>query len=310
MLSFIDLFSGIGGFRLGFQSKKAKCVFSCEIDKWARQTYQLNFKQEPFEDIRLIKKIPEHDILLAGFPCQSFSVAGNKKGIFEPRGSLFYEIVKILRAKKPKAFLLENVKGLLFNFNRQSLNIIFKSLREAGYFLHLKILSSEKYANIPQMRERLFIVGFKKQHHFEFPPQIPLTKKLSDFIDNDKKEEHYYLNRFPHFDLLKKGVTKTNTIYQWRRTHLVETKAGLCHTLTANMGKGGYNTPIIKDKYGIRKLTPRECIRLQGFPESFRFPKIKDYHLYTQIGNSVCVSIVKRIAQEIKFHLSKGKKEI
>ena len=307
MLKFIDLFAGIGGIRLPFDNLGFKCVMSSEIDPYACETYKLNFKETPKGDIKKIINIPNHDILLAGFPCQPFSYAGYKKGLEDNRGTLIFEILKILKNKKPRCFLLENVKGLsTLNEGKILLNII-KSLKDIGYNVYYKVLNTMLYGNIPQTRERLYIVGFKKTTDFNFPKPIRLQKEIKDILLNTKQEKIFYYDRFSIHKQLKNKIKKENTIYQWRRNYVRENKSNVCPTLTANMGTGGHNVPLIKDNYGIRKLTPRECARFQGFNDNFKLPNISNCHLYKQIGNSVSVPVVFQIAKEIKRCLSNGR---
>ena len=301
-MKFIDLFAGIGGLRLGFEKAGAKCVFSSEIDKYATMTYELNFKEKPAGDIRQIlsKNIPQHDILLAGFPCQPFSVAGEKQGLKDVRGNLFYEIIRILDDCQPKAFLLENVKGLTSLNKGRTFKIIQEELKSSGYKVYSKILNTMDYGNLPQTRERVYIVGFLKDHEFVFPKKIQLKKTVQDIILKEKQDDKYYYKRFEIFKTLQKHITKKDTVYQWRRSYVRENKNQVCPTLMAHMGTGGHNVPLIKDDYGIRKLTPRECAKFQGFPDSYKLPtQLSDCHLYKQLGNSVSIPVIKRIAQQI-----------
>ena len=302
---FIDLFAGIGGLRLAFEKQAGKCVFSSEIDKQAQITYKANFKEKPFGDIKSIpsKNIPDHDILLAGFPCQPFSYAGYKQGLKDERGTLFYQIIRILKEKTPDAFLLENVKGLTSLNEGHILKDMINSLEDIGYKVSYSIMNTRDYGNIPQTRERVYIVGFLKDVYFNFPKTIKLSKKIKDFLFKEKQSPVFYYHRYPMYNELKKNITKQNTIYQWRRKYIRENKTESCPTLTANMGTGGHNVPLIKDNYGIRKLTPRECARFQGFPDSYILPNIANCHLYKQIGNSVSVPVVGRIAKEIIKYL-------
>lgn len=271
MLKFIDLFAGIGGIRRAFESvlkENGECVFSSEWDKNSQLTYIANFRERPRGDIRpyLAKDIDEHDILLAGFPCQAFSVAGYRKGFEDTRGTLFYDVARILDYHKPKAILLENVKGLVNHDGGETFKTIKGILDEKlNYEVYAQVLDSRNYANVPQTRERIFIVGFnrgkvKNHKDFKFPDKKPLTKTIHDFLDSDKKEDKYYYHpSHRYFDELNRMVTKRDTIYQWRRHYVRENKSNACPTLTANMGTGGHNVPIIRDDFGIRKLTPREC---------------------------------------------------
>ena len=299
---FIDLFAGIGGLRLAFEKIGGKCVFSSEIDKQARITYKTNFKESPMGDINKIlsKEIPNHDILLAGFPCQPYSYAGDRKGLKDKRSELFFEIRRILKAKKPKSFLLENVKGLTSLNGGKVMDKILNDLRSIGYNVFYKVLNTKEYGNTPQIRERVYIVGFLNDVNFNFPKPLKLKKQIKDLLLKKRQSDNFYYDQFSIHSKLKKEITKTNTIYQWRRKYVRENKSESCPTLTANMGTGGHNVPLIKDKYGIRKLTPRECARFQGFPDSFILPNIANSHLYKQLGNSVSVPVIKRIAKEMK----------
>ena len=300
-MKFIDLFAGIGGLRLGFEQAGAKCVFSSEIDRYAKITYELNFKEKPFGDITKIqsREIPKHDILLAGFPCQPFSVAGEKKGLKDYRGNLFYQIMRILDGCQPKAFLLENVKGLTSLNKGKVFGLICRELEKSGYKVYSKVLNTMEYGNLPQTRERVYIVGFLNDSDFSFPEPIVLRKTIEDIILTGKQDKKYYYDRFNMFKTLQKNITQRDTVYQWRRSYVRENKNRVCPTLMAHMGTGGHNVPLIKDDYGIRKLSPRECARFQGFPDSFKLPDIADSHLYKQFGNSVSVPLIKRIAEGI-----------
>ena len=307
---FIDLFAGIGGLRLAFERVGGECVLSSEIDEKASITYETNFKSTPLGDIKKIKtsQIPDHDLLLAGFPCQPFSYAGEKKGLEDDRGTLFFQILRVLKAKKPSSFLLENVKGLTSLNEGQILKDMIRSLEDLGYHVSYKVMNTKEYGNTPQTRERIYIVGFLTETSFQFPKPIKLRKKIEDILEKKKQAPSFYYDRFLIHKELKKEIKKPNTIYQWRRKYVRENKSETCPTLTANMGTGGHNVPLIKDRYGIRKLTPRECARFQGFPDSFKLPDIAPSHLYKQIGNSVSVPVVERIAKEMKKCLEIGRK--
>ncbi len=301
--TFIDLFSGIGGLRLCFEKVGGKCVMSSEIDKKAKTTYQRNFNEIPRGDILKIKSknIPNHDFLLAGFPCQPFSFAGYRKGLKDTRGGLFFEIIRILKDKQPKGFLLENVKGILSLEKGKTFKHMISSLQNIGYKIHYEVLNSKDYGNIPQTRERIYIVGFLYETNFRFPKKTPLKKSIKDILFKNKQDLSFYYDKYDIYKILKKEIQKRNTIYQWRRKYVRENKSNVCPTLTANMGTGGHNIPLIKDRFGIRKLTPRECAKFQGFPEKFILPKeLSNCHLYKQIGNSVSIPVVKKIAKEMK----------
>ena len=305
---FIDLFAGIGGMRIGFESAGGVCVLTSEIDDKAMKTYMLNFdpahKHAYFGDIKKIpdNAIPKHDVLIAGFPCQPYSIAGLRKGLKDERGEIFIEIIRILKTSKPKAFLLENVKGILAHDSGATFNYLIEILEKAGYKTKWDILNSMTHANVPQNRERVFIVGFrdeKKISNFNFPKQIPLTKSISDCLESGKIDQKYYYDeRFDCYTAISKDVRSKDTIYQWRRQYVRENKNNVCPTLPANMGSGGHNVPLIKTDLGIRKLTPRECGNFQGFPKSFKFPPLADSSLYHQFGNSVTVPLISKIAKE------------
>lgn len=308
-LKFIDLFAGIGGIRLGIQPLGGECVFSSEFDKDACQTYNHNFKEIPSGDITKIseKDIPDHNFLLAGFPCQAFSIAGYRKGFNDEkgRGNLFFDIARILNEKRPNYILLENVKNLENHDNGKTFSVIIKTLNELGYYVKYKVLNTMEYANIPQNRERIYIVGFLDKNiydNFTFPQPIPLTQTIWDIIDREKKQaDKFYYNKSKYIEILEKEMINPNTIYQWRRVYVRENKNNVCPTLTANMGTGGHNVPLIRDSWGIRKLTPEECLKFQGFPDNYVFPdSISISAKYKQAGNSVSVPVVKRIAQNIK----------
>jgi len=302
-----DFFCGVGGIRLGFElaDKKYKCVFSNEIDKKAITTYETNFEGKvnmtPIENLNP-DDIPDFDIFLGGFPCQSFSVAGNRKGFDDNRGQLFFDIVRILKAKKPRAFLLENVKNLKTHDGGNTYKTIKKHLCRLGYSFKMKVMNTAKYANCPQNRERVFLVGFldrDKCERFTFPNPIRSTKNISDFLQSEVDGKYYYTDDSKIYPKLVDSVTvpvDNNQVYQYRRHFVRANCSGQCPTLTANMGCGGHNVPIILDDNGIRKLTPRECFNLQTFPRKFKLPEIADSHLYKQAGNSVSVKLIKRIA--------------
>lgn len=306
---YIDLFAGIGGLMLPFHLKGAKCLLTSEINKASIQTYKENFKHDNSHiyvgDISKVKiqDIPSHDILLAGFPCQSYSIAGLRKGLQDPRGELFLDILKILKHNQPKAFMLENVKNMVHHDSGKTFSFIISELENQGYNVYTKIMNTMKYGNIPQNRERVYIVGFHRSISsscFNFPSEIPLTNTIKDMLETKKVDDkYYYTNRYACYGLIEKEIIKEHTVYQWRRKYVRENKNAVCPTLTANMGTGGHNVPLIKDSWGIRKLTPRECARFQGFPDSYKLPNLSDSHLYQQFGNSVTVTVIERIADEI-----------
>jgi len=307
-LKTLDLFAGVGGIRLGFEKAGFKTIFANDFDKTCKDTYDANFSEPKLvvEDIWKvdINSIPEFDILLGGFPCQPFSIAGYRQGFKDEkdRGNLFFRITEIIEKRKPTAFLLENVKNLQGHDKGNTFKVIKETLEALGYHIKFKVLNSMKHGNTPQNRERIFIVGFKdksKAEAFNFPAEIPLTKSFKDLISKEAEDKFYY-NGKPLYEKIKNDVNSEETIYQWRRKYVRANKKGVCPTLTANMGRGGHNVPIIKNSKGIRKLTPKECFLLQGFPESFKLPEtLSTSSLYHQAGNSVTVPVIERVAQEM-----------
>jgi DNA (cytosine-5)-methyltransferase 1 len=305
----IDLFAGVGGIRIGFERAGFETVFANDFDPYCKVTYDLNFKTVPLTvaDIAKVKSstLPNFDLLLGGFPCQPFSIAGYRRGFTDTgRGDLFFEIIRILRDKQPQAVFLENVKNLRTHDGGRTFKIISEALDDLGYHVKAQVLNSMQYGNVPQNRERIYIVGFKslKQYEaFEFPAPLNLTKKVVDLLEDDEDvDAKYYYNEHTLFDTLKKDMKSKGTVYQWRRVYVRENKSGVSPTLTANMGTGGHNVPLIKTQKGIRKFTPRECARLQGFPESYKLPKdLTDTKLYKQFGNSVTVPVIERVARQI-----------
>ena len=255
-----------------------------------------------------INDLPEFDFLLAGFPCQAFSIAGYRQGFKDKngRGNLFFDIARIIEAREPSGFLLENVKNLKSHDSGRTFQIILETLENLGYHIKYKVLNSMEYGNVPQNRERIYIVGFSDKtyaENFEFPEPTKLKIKVKDLLQKNVEAKYYY-NKKPLYKRLKNDVKDVNKVYQWRRRYVRENKSGVCPTLTANMGTGGHNVPIIKDKKGIRKLTPRECASIQGFQRTFKLPKVADSILYKQIGNSVTVPVIEKIAKQMKLAIS------
>ncbi|MBR4301200.1 MAG: DNA cytosine methyltransferase [Bacteroidales bacterium] len=307
--TFIDLFAGIGGFRIAMQNLGGKCVFSSEWDKDAQKTYFANFGEVPFGDItkQHIKDcIPQKfDILCAGFPCQAFSIAGHRKGFEDTRGTLFFDVAQILKDRKPRAFFLENVKNLKSHDSGNTYQVIENTLKDLGYIVYSNVLNSMTHANIPQNRERIFIVGFDPKRvpnhtSFKFPEAIELSKTIHDCINLEETDKKlFYSEEHMYYPMLKEAMVNPNTIYQWRRKYVRENQSNVCPTLTANMGEGGHNVPLIITPSGYRKLTPKECLNFQGYPEEYNFPNIAQSKKYKQAGNSVTVPLIQRVAQKI-----------
>ncbi len=302
-------FAGVGGIELGFEQAGFEIVWSNEIDKKAAITFRHNHSNKLIvDDINNIKSddVPDVDIIVGGFPCQAFSVAGYRKGFEDERGEVFFRLAQIINKKKPRVIFIENVKNLLSHDKGNTYKVIKETLESYGYHLKTMVLNASEYGNIPQNRERIYIIGFFNEsdlYNFRsIEPEI-LTKKISDIIDfNTKVDDKYYYTEksCKFYNTLKDEVNNKNTLYQWRRVYVRENKSNLCPTLTANMGTGGHNVPIVLTKYGIRKLTPKECFMFQGYPDDFELPNnVAMSHLYKQAGNSVVVPVIYRLANEI-----------
>lgn len=305
VLKFIDLFAGIGGFRLAFESVGCECIFSSEWDKFSQKTYQDNFGDIPNGDIQKIdsKNIPNHDILTAGFPCQPFSIAGvtkhnalgNPHGFnHSTQGTLFFEIVRILRDKSPKAFLLENVKNLLNHDKGKTFSIIEKTLtEELGYYLYYKIIDASLL--LPQHRKRIFLVGFKEPIKFTFPQINPNNTKIEDILELTVDDKYTLTDNL--WQYLQNYAQKHKAKGNGFGFSLVDLK-GKTRTLSARYYKDGSEILIPQIGKNPRRLTPRECARLQGFSDDFQIT-VSDTRAYKQFGNSVAVPIVKEIAKEM-----------
>ncbi len=311
----VSLFSGVGGIDIAFENAGFKTIFANDIDCYACKTFDANFKiKSVCEDVKNISAndLPDFDCLIAGFPCQAFSVAGYRKGFEDTRGTLFFEIARILRERKPQVVFLENVKNLVAHDNGKTFDIILTTLKEIGYHVRYMVLNACEYGNLPQNRERIYIVGFLNEefaNKFYFPTPIPLTTKLKDVIDFDNKVEDKYYYTYEKYSKIVSAMQEFNnqdTLYQWRRQYVRQNKSNLSPTLTANMGTGGHNVPLVITKFGIRKLTPKECFNLQGFPKDYVLPNISTAQLYKQAGNSVCVTVIERIAKNIFTIINEG----
>lgn len=340
--TFIDLFAGIGGIRLAFQKNKGMCLFTSEWDKFAQKTYRINFGETPHGDITQVQlaDIPKHDILLAGFPCQPFSQAGLKKGFEDTRGTLFFDIQKILVHKRPKAFLLENVKQFKGHNNGKTLKTIHQVLtgnkkiskkeindldlsdetKEAlttslNYHVCYKVLRAADYG-VPQNRERIYLVGFDKDQfpkdfdfdkNFTFPLPCKSPTKVGDILDSNKKiDEKYTLSEKLWSGHLrrKKGHEEKGNGFGFS---LFDKNSKYTNTISARYYKDG--SEVLIDQSDVnkrpRRLTPRECARLQGFPEEFIIP-VSDMQAYKQFGNSVAVPVVEKIAEQMILTLKKA----
>ena len=303
-----SLFSGIGGIDLGFIQAGFQIVWANEFDKDAARTYKHNFGSEHIceKDIRnvQIEDIPDFDVLVAGFPCQPFSVLGKQRGFDDPRGQLFFEIARIVKEKRPQVVFLENVANFLEHDDGKTFLAVYNALVPYGYTLKYRVIDAIDYGNVPQHRTRIFIVAFLDNDHcerFTFPEEIRRTVKINDVLyKRQKHDECYYLSKKdPQFIIASRYVKDSTALYQYCEAKKGYTIHRVCPTLVASMGTRPELIPIVRDEYGIRKITPYECLALQGFPKEYRFPKIPMASAYKQCGNTVCVPVVFRIAQQI-----------
>ena len=315
-----SFFAGVGGIDLGFEeSGEFETVYANEIDPYPVKTFELNFPNVKVDnrDIHEVKseEIPDFDVMLAGFPCQAFSIAGLRKGFEDEkgRGELFFELTRILEAKKPRVAFFENVKNLVGHDNGNTFRVICEQLDILGYKYTYQVLNAMNYGNVAQNRERIYIVALrddKDYERFHWPLSVPLTNSVRDIIgfSENVDEKYYYTDGKYKGDIYKllveamKDDTPDNpAIYQWRRKYVRKNKSGVVPTLTANQGEGGHNVCLIHTDDGrIRKMTPRECFNTQGFPKDFKLPAdMAESRLYKQAGNSVCVSVIERIAENI-----------
>jgi DNA (cytosine-5)-methyltransferase 1 len=305
-IKMIDLFAGTGAFSYAFEKTgKVKCVFANDMVEWSKKIYDLNFTHKltlgNLNDIK-VADIPKHNILTGGFPCQPFSIAGKQEGFQDVRSNVFWKILEIIDFHQPSCVILENVKNLVSHDEGKTFETIKKNLTERGYNICFKILDTAKITGVPQHRERIYIVCIKSKSIFDnftldFPDKP--KKSIASMLELNIPDKYYYTEKSSTWDLVKEGVTKENTIYQFRRVYVRENKSNECPTLTANMGTGGHNVPLILDKKGIRKLTPRECFNFQGFPASYKMPQLSDANLYKLAGNAVSVPVVELIAKRL-----------
>lgn len=297
--SFIDLFAGIGGIRRPFQKLGGKCVFSSEIDKFAVETYKANWNETPSGDITKIdeKNIPEFDILLAGFPCQAFSIAGKRQGFSDTRGTMFFEIERILEYHKPKCFMLENVKGLLSHNNGETIKIMLDILEnKLKYKVYYKVLNAKDFG-VPQNRERIIIVGFKNHNiDFEFPEPTRTPTRLGDILENNVDDKYTISDALwaSHQRRKREHQEKGNGFGY----SLFNENSEYTSTLSARYYKDGSEILIEQKDKNPRKLTPREAARLQGFPDDFKIV-VSDTQSYKQFGNSVPTKMIEAVARNI-----------
>ncbi len=318
-----SFFAGLGGICKGFELAGYELSWSNEIDKFACKTYRLNFNHPLIEgDICDLspedKRLSKVDIITGGFPCQAFSIAGHRQGFEDERGrgKLFFQMMRFVDAYRPKALFFENVKHLKTHNGGDTYERIKKELEDRGYHVCSKVLNTCEHSRLPQNRERFYIVAFKSKKHAEkfeqngWPKEVKPKKRLAFWKIVDKAaDDIHYFKRYPHYyEPAMKAINadsdkkKKQAFYQWRRVYCRKNKNGVCPTLTANMGGGGHNVPLVFDRKGLRRLTPQECLRLQGLNDKkFVFPDdISMAAQYKQIGNAVSVPIVKSIAKSMR----------
>lgn len=302
-----SLFAGIGGIDIGFEQAGFEISWANELDRDACITYRNNFPNVHLieGDIRALNttNLSNVDILTAGFPCQPFSVMGYKRGFKDPRGNLFFEITRVIDEKRPQVVFLENVANLMYHDDGKTFQVIFNSLAELGYSVRYSIINATDM-NIPQNRSRLYIIAFqdfKMCDCFKFPEPIPLTNTIENIFNRTllHNEIYYYRENNRHFLELNRKIEDKTGIYRIDDSGVATQKYKICPTLKANMGTYHDRVPIIRDDYGIRKMTPRECLAFQGFPSSFLIKGIPLSSAYKQIGNSVTVPVIRELAKQI-----------
>lgn len=304
----VSLFSGIGGIDIGFINAGFNVIYANDKDYYACKTYKLNFPNTLLVEADIVnitaKTIPHSDILTAGFPCQSFSVMGRQRGFNDSRGNLFFEIIRIVACTKPSIVFLENVKNLIYHDDGKTFMKVYNSLAELGYGVKYRVLNAAEYGNIPQERSRTFIVAFldySVMNRFKFPSELQLTKGINDIINRNIRypDSFYYHENNKYYAILNSKIIDNVGIYRIDDSGVANKRYNISPTLKANMGTYPDRVPVIRDDFGIRKLTPKECLKLQGFPDDFDFGNIPINQAYKQAGNTVCVPVVERIANNI-----------
>lgn len=302
-----SLFSGIGGIDLGFEQAGFEIAWANDFDAAACKTYRNNFPSTILieDDVRNINPcaLSDIDVLVAGFPCQPFSVMGYRRGFNDPRGNLFFEIARFIDVKRPKVVFLENVKNLMEHDNGKTFLVIYNALAQFGYSVKYKVINATD-VNIPQNRARIFIVAFRDIEDcdkFSFPQYTPLETTIDDVIDRSIKHDdiYYYGSESRYFKKLNAKIVDKTGIYRIDDSGIATRKWEICPTLKANMGTYHDRVPIIRDDFGIRMLTPMECLAFQGYPKKYTFKGVSLKSAYKQCGNTVCVPIIKSIAVKL-----------
>lgn len=302
-----SLFSGIGGIDLGFEQAGFEIAWANDFDAAACKTYRNNFPSTILieDDVRNINPcaLSDIDVLVAGFPCQPFSVMGYRRGFNDPRGNLFFEIARFIDVKRPKVVFLENVKNIMEHDNGKTFLVIYNALAQFGYSVKYKVINATD-VNIPQNRARIFIVAFRDIEDcdkFSFPQYTPLEATIDDVIDRSIKHDdiYYYGSESRYFKELNAKIVDKTGIYRIDDSGIATRKWEICPTLKANMGTYHDRVPIIRDDFGIRMLTPMECLAFQGYPKKYTFKGVSLKSAYKQCGNTVCVPIIKSIAAKL-----------
>ena len=303
----ISLFAGIGGFDIALSNAGFDMIWANDFDKYAVQTFKANVHENiVLGDINdHLDDIPAHDILVGGFPCQPFSIAGLQKGFKDRDGNLFFEITRIIDTKRPKVVFLENVPNLIEHDDGKTFLVIYNGLAQFGYAVYYRVLASNDYGNLPQIRKRIYIVAVREDiadRVYQYPEPVELTLKSDDIINRSvRQHDIYYYAEGKMYDRLIAHMKDRKAIYRITDTEVRWTKNQMCPTLTANMGTHKDRVHVVWDNYGIRKMTLREGLDFQGFPKDFYFPKtITIEDAYKQIGNTVSVPVIRRLAESIK----------
>ncbi len=305
-----SLFSGIGGIDIAFQQAGYKVVWAIEKDAACCRTYRHNFKDVNLieTDIRNVDPCALEcvDIITAGFPCQPFSIAGKQRGFDDERGHLFYEVGRFIKTHKPRFVFLENVSNLMEHNEGKTFLVVHDVLADLNYSIRYRVLRASEYGGVPQIRDRIYIVAFRDQDdcdRFAFPDKMDLQLSIEDVLvrSQPKHEIYYYTQNDDFYKKASRIVTRHDSIYRVYHDSIKVTQNKMCPTLTASMGISRNQVPLVVDDFGLRKLTLQECLNFQGSPKGYYFPKsITIDEAYKQVGNSVCVPVIRRIAEQIK----------
>ena len=312
-----SMFAGVGGIDLAFEQAGFMVIWANELDKYACRTYRLNFDERILVegDIQKISTddIPGFDVRIAGFPCQAFSSVGLLKGFEDPRGNLFFETARVIAAKRPKLVFFENVANLIKHDNGNTFATISSTMKELGYYITYKVMNASDYG-IPQQRNRIYIVASTNKRlieKFKFPKERPLKKDAFAYFDKERQPEEYYMDHHRKWDEMMAYMDDRHRVYRFTDWGLSRGRDGICPTLLAAMGSPYERIPFFYDDYSVRKITQKEAARLQGFPESFNWPiQRTPKQVYKQIGNSVCVPIVKEIADNIMSAVKEAENDV